>query len=89
MKAQPIRLLLCGYGISAVASLSLQLTSAGIVATVAVFWLGGAAAVVALAVLATRRRDAVDADEASHDAERWEADRRADAASAPDRQIAL
>ncbi|PIV82145.1 hypothetical protein COW53_00415 [bacterium CG17_big_fil_post_rev_8_21_14_2_50_64_8] len=77
------RILLTGYGLAAIGALWAALAGVGAVAALLVFWLGGALAVLAVAVLfgarASRERRRDDAETFAEAAARWESDRLLDA----------
>jgi hypothetical protein len=92
MNTQPLRLLLCGYGLSTAMGVGAFAYGAGVIASMLVFWLGGAVITLALAIAPPTRRMFSASEAADQDGEalaeairRWEADRFGDTAETQER----
>jgi hypothetical protein len=92
----PVKILIVGYGLAAGAAIAVH-GALGPVAAGLIFWLGGAVAVVALAVVPGLNRIFMRPEDEDPGAEdraleaqmrRWEADRLSDSAAAPERERA-
>ncbi len=83
MTMNPLRLILSGYTIAAVAGILAMAAGAGVVSALLTIWLGGAVCVLALAAapgFRVRRTSLEAAGDLHADLRRWECDRAADAA---------